>query len=169
MTNLKNRLIYVMGVSGSGKTTIGQLLGQELGLPFYDGDDFHPPQNIQKMKSGQALQDEDRHDWLVNIHTFAQSLLQDQGGIIACSALKEKYRKLLSQNIAAQCFWVFLEGDFKVIQERMQKREGHFMPAKLLESQFEALEKPSPAIYIDIQNTPETIIQLILKELNDVR
>ncbi|MEO1653262.1 MAG: gluconokinase, partial [Bacteroidota bacterium] len=106
------QIIFVMGVSGSGKSTIGRLLGQTLRVPFFDADDFHPPENIQKMENGIALNDEDRHIWLEKIRAKAESGIQQESIIFACSALKEKYRIFLSQGRTHQVKWIYLAGDF---------------------------------------------------------
>jgi carbohydrate kinase (thermoresistant glucokinase family) len=158
-------VIYIMGVSGSGKTTIGEMLSIKTGLPFFDADDFHPLTNKQKMKAGIALNDEDRKPWLANLHQLAVDQSAINGAIIACSALKEKYRQLLTTNVQ-QPFWIFLQGNYEIIHDRIEKRNGHFMPAQLLQSQFDSLEIPVDAFTADIQNEPEKIIDLILKYLH---
>jgi len=158
------KVIFIMGVAGSGKTTIGKLLATKTGFTFYDADDFHPRQNIDKMKNGQALTDEDRWPWLQNIHSFISKAIDSHSVIVACSALKQVYRNCLSNGITNQCRWVFLKGDFETILYRMQKRTGHFMPAALLQSQFDIVEHPSNSIEIDILKTPGEIAdQIILK------
>lgn len=105
-------IIFVMGVSGSGKTTIGKLLSERSGLPFFDGDDFHPVKNIEKMKSGRPLDDNDREGWLQAINHAAKAAALQNGGIFACSALKAVYRRLLETGIESRIAWVFLHGDF---------------------------------------------------------
>lgn len=155
-----------MGVSGVGKTTVGSLLAKALHLPFFDGDDFHPTENVQKMKNGNALNDEDRQEWLNRLNSLASKQLESKkGGIIACSALKEKYRKLLIQNIESRVEWIYLKGTFEQIQERIQTREGHFMPTHLLQSQFDTLEAPTNAHSISIDASPEEIVTRIKKNL----
>ncbi len=154
-----------MGVSGSGKTTVGQQLAERLKLPFYDADDFHPEANIQKMKSGQALNDEDRQPWLERLSELAQKETQNKGAVITCSALKEKYRIVLNQNIENQAQWVFLDGTFETILERVNKRPGHFMPPELLQSQFDTLERPKNAITFSILVPPNQIVDHILKQV----
>jgi carbohydrate kinase (thermoresistant glucokinase family) len=153
-----------MGVSGSGKTTVGALLAQKLSFRFYDGDDYHSKKNIKKMASGQALTDADRREWLLRLNGLACSN-QNDGAVIVCSALKESYRQLLSQEIEEKCRFVFLSGTFEEIMDRMQKRVGHFMPPTLLRSQFATLESPKGAIVVSIKNTPEAIVSTILDEL----
>lgn len=149
-------IIYIMGVSGSGKTTVGRLLSERTGIPFFDGDDFHPLFNKEKMKAGIPLTDEDRQDWLLQLHALAEEESKNKGAIIACSALKEKYRQLLSANLHKP-FWVFLTGSFELIQERLTNRTGHFMPPALLQSQFDALEIPQDVFTADVKQEPELI------------
>ena len=149
-------MVYiVMGVSGCGKSTVGELLARELQLPFYDGDDFHPQSNIDKMAAGNPLNDDDRQPWLeILAHTIKNWNLTG-GAVLACSALKEKYRETLAQ--FGECKFVFLDGSKELILGRMQTRE-HFMPAALLNSQFDTLEKPVNAIRVDINLSFEEII-----------
>lgn len=162
---MTRQIIFIMGVSGSGKTTIGQLLAQELGLPFFDADDFHPMENVEKMKEGNPLNDEDRAPWLDNLNQLATEQLEQKGGIITCSALKEKYRIRLEDGLSESPKWIFLNGDFEMILKRMNQREGHYMPASLLQSQFDALEIPANAFEIDIALQPAAIVENILSRL----
>jgi len=155
-------IYFIMGVSGCGKTTIGKQLAQQLGIPFFDGDDFHPPANIRKMASGKALDDNDRQDWLEAIAQKAQQQARLQGAIFACSALKAHYRRILDQGLSSPPNWIFLKGDFDLIQQRMQERKKHFMPPHLLQSQFDILEHPEEAFEIDISRPTEEIIETIL-------
>lgn len=155
-----------MGVSGSGKTTIGKLLATRMGWLFYDADDFHPVNNIEKMKAGTPLTDEDREPWLDAIHEFAGKKTETNSIVFACSALKEHYRQRLSENIEQYCKWVYLKGDFKTIQQRLQHRENHYMPPALLQSQFDALELPAHAIIVDIAQTPEQIVDQLVVQLS---
>ncbi|KGL61781.1 NADP-dependent phosphogluconate dehydrogenase [Polaribacter sp. Hel1_85] len=154
-----------MGVSGCGKSTIGKLLAQELNIPFFDGDDFHPKNNIAKMSSGKALNDDDRLGWLQTLNKLAIKQLGDKGCVIVCSALKESYRNILKTNIECSSKWVFLNGSFKQIRERINARKGHFMSSDLLKSQFDTLEEPKNSIEIDISLSPGKIIKKIKKEL----
>lgn len=162
----QNSIYYILGVSGSGKTTIGKLLAKEFNISFYDADDFHPEANIQKMQSGQALNDEDRQGWLEAIRDFSFTALEKESMVIACSALKEKYRKVLTGNQQKNITWIYLDGSFDLIDARMKARTAHFMPAALLRSQFEALEIPEYGIHVSIQSTPSQIVQNILNQLN---
>lgn len=154
-----------MGVSGSGKTTIGRLLSAKTGYPFYDADSFHSPENIEKMKAGEQLTDTDRLPWLINIHTFVEGEIKNRSVIIACSALKQSYRKLLEKQLENQCRWVFLKGDFNMIMNRMKNRTDHFMPTDLLQSQFDTLEVPDNSIEADITMKPESIVDLIISKI----
>lgn len=159
-------IIFVMGVSGTGKSTIGRLLSDATQLPFFDGDDFHPIENIRKMQSGQALNDTDRQGWLEALHALALKQEQEAGAIIACSALKQKYRDLLENGLQNLCFWVFLSGSFETIYARMQARSQHFMPVELLQSQLETLEPPQNALELDIALSPAAMIQRIVQALD---
>lgn len=161
----ENTIFYVMGVSGCGKSTIGKLLAARLELSFADGDDFHPAANVRKMEAGLPLDDGDRIGWLAAIYAFAKKQLEQGGAVIACSALKEKYREQLSQGIERQVVWIYLKGDYKLIFERMQARDGHFMPSSLLKSQFATLEEPTQAIIVNIGESPEAIVEKIYHSL----
>ncbi|REE80793.1 6-phosphogluconate dehydrogenase [Lutibacter oceani] len=154
-------MIYVMGVSGCGKTTIGKLLAEEFKLPFFDGDDFHPKNNIKKMSEGKPLNDADREGWLQILNKLAVAQFQDKGCVIACSALKESYRTILNSNLESNVKWVYLNGTFNEIYSRVSKRKNHFMPPELLKSQFEILETPRNCIEVCITKTPLEIIKTI--------
>lgn len=150
-----------MGVSGSGKSTIGKLLSQEFNIPFYDGDDFHPKENIEKMSSGRPLNDKDRQSWLEALNGLALKELKKSNCIIVCSALKQKYREILIQNIETQSEWIYLSGSYDLISKRLNSRENHFMPSDLLKSQFDILEEPRDALRVDISLSPNEIIKTI--------
>jgi len=155
-------LIYiVMGVSGCGKSTIGKLLASTLKISFFDGDDFHPEANVQKMASGIPLNDEDRKDWLQKLNKISIEHIAS-GAVIACSALKETYRDQLNQNLGKQMVFVYLKGTFEEIHARLKKRQDHYMPIELLKSQFETLEAPADAIQVSINHSPDEIISEIL-------
>lgn len=154
-----------MGVSGSGKSTIGNLLAQDLNIPFFDGDDFHPESNISKMSSGQPLNDNDRQIWLETLNNLAKQQLIENSCIIVCSALKQKYREILNRDIKNKTKWIFLTGSIKQISERLNSRKGHFMTSKLLKSQFDALEEPKEALRVDISLKPEIIIKTIKNKI----
>lgn len=158
-------IIYIMGVSGSGKTTIGKLLSQKTGIPFFDADDFHSTANKEKMKNAVPLTDKDREDWLETINSLAKKQTGSNGAIIACSALKEKYRDVLNNGIINP-LWVLLQGSYIQIKERMENRSGHYMPVELLTSQFESMETPDSALKIDVANSPEEIVDQIKRNLS---
>ena len=159
--------VVVMGVSGSGKSTIGHLLAERLGCPFYDGDDYHPAANVAKMAAGIPLDDDDRADWLAALAALiAAGLSRGERGVIACSALRKRYRDVLGPDPRRVRF-VYLRGDFAAIQARLQSREGHFMRAELLQSQFEALEEPDEAIVVDTSLEPDRILDTIMEQLMD--
>lgn len=162
---MKPAIIYIMGVSGSGKTTIGKELSVETGFPFFDADDYHPASNKKKMKSGQALTDDDRQTWLVKVNQVAGENSLRSGAIIACSALREKYREVLARDIKIPVYWIFLQGDFELIRERMKSRKDHFMPVSLLQSQFDTLEHPDNALVVDIRKKPAEIAADIVRRL----
>ena len=146
-----------MGVAGSGKTTVGRLLAQEMGWEFYEGDQYHPPENIAKMASGIPLGDADRWPWLRRLRDLIAGLEADGGSaVIACSALKQSYRDLLGEGGAAVTF-VYLKGGGELIGQRLARREGHFMPTSLLNSQFADLEEPQDAITAEVDQPPEAI------------
>jgi len=154
-----------MGVSGVGKSTIGELLSKELNIPFLDGDEYHPKENIAKMASGKPLNDQDRYGWLVTLNDLAKKQLEGGSCVIVCSALKQKYREQLCQDIEEQTKWIHLSGSFETIYNRVNSRKDHFMPSELLQSQFDTLEEPKNAITVDVKLLPEEIIDKINEEL----
>jgi carbohydrate kinase (thermoresistant glucokinase family) len=158
---MEARIIYIMGVSGAGKTLIGKILSERTGIPFFDADDFHPEANKIKMSSGKPLDDNDRNGWLLRLHELTLEEARKKGAIIACSALKEKYRRTLDTGIPAPVDWVWLNGNYELILQRLQERKGHFMPESLLRSQFETMEPPGNALVIDIGKSPENIVSEI--------
>ncbi len=154
-------VIILMGVSGSGKTTVGELLAEDLGWVFYDADDFHPQSNIDKMSHGIPLTDADRSAWLAILHKMIASLLEKgQSAVLACSALKRSYREELGAD-RPNVKLVFLKGSFELIKQRMMLRKEHFMKVGMLPSQFEDLEEPTPeeALIVSIDQTPEAIVK----------
>ncbi len=162
-------IVVLMGVSGTGKTAVGKLLSERLGWPLFDADDFHPPANIEKMRSGMPLADDDRWPWLDRLNGLLKDKeLHGESALLACSALKQKYR----DRLAAGCSdlrWVHLKGSFELIESRIKARKGHYMKAGLLESQFAALEEPVDAITADISAAPEAIADAVEAALNGAR
>jgi gluconokinase len=162
------RAILVMGVSGSGKTTFGTALAQELNWGFADADDYHPPSNVQKMARGEALTDADREPWLLRLHALIeQHLLENQPFVLACSALKASYRETLTANLEGVQV-VFLNGSRELIAQRMNTRQ-HFMPPSLLESQLNTLEPPVDAIVLDAGLPIENMIRQAITQLSVTR
>ncbi len=168
-------IAIVMGVSGSGKSTVGMLLAHSLHWEFEDADWFHPASNVDKMHSGIPLTDEDRRPWLVAIAAWIDKTRRAGGhGVIACSALKRRYRDVLIGD-RADVRLVYLEGDERLIARRIATRHEHFMPASLLHSQFTALEEPGPdenPIVVSVEPQPREIVTRILSALKmaeDVR
>ena len=157
--------VVVMGVSGSGKTTVGELLAARMGWRFYDGDKFHPPENVAKMAAGTPLDDADRAGWLaVLAGLMRDGLGRGDSGVIACSALKEKYRDDLRVD-PARVHFVYLKGSFDLIWERMLRRQNHYMKASMLQSQFATLEEPEGVLTCDITPPPEQIVDEIIAGL----
>lgn len=151
-------IILVMGVSGSGKTTIGKLLAESLGWQFSDADDYHCRENIAKMSQNIPLTDAERLPWLAILQNAIDTWLEQQENrVLACSALKDSYRQMLWRD-PQQMRLVYLKGSPDLIAERMQQRLNHFMPGKLLNTQFEILEEPKTALYVDVENSPLEII-----------
>jgi carbohydrate kinase (thermoresistant glucokinase family) len=159
--------VLVMGVTGSGKSTVAKSLATSLNLSFIEADEFHPASNIQKMSSGIPLTDDDRYPWLLTLNHELKKY--QEGAVLACSALKESYRNILRTGLPGLFHIVFLEGTYEKILSHMMKREGHHMPGTLLRSQFETLEAPSNAQTISIEHTPEHIVGLVLKEVTSLR
>jgi len=154
-----------MGVSGSGKSTIAEGIAEKLGWQYFDADDYHPKENIDKMASGNPLNDADRLPWLQSLHNLiSENIKESKPCTLACSALKESYRDILKQDGLAIAY---LQGDFDTIWQRMQEREGHYMKAEMLQSQFDALEEPSEdsAFIVSLQHTPEQLVDKITKHL----
>jgi gluconokinase len=157
-------VVIVMGVAGSGKTTVGRLLAQRMGWPFLDADDFHPPENVEKMRQGIGLTDAERLPWLDALAARIRSLVDaGDSAVVACSALKEAYRERLALDPAVR--FVHLHGDFDLIRKRLAERKGHYAHADLLASQFEALEPPRGVPTFDVAPPPEAIVEEIRKAL----
>lgn len=157
--------VIVMGVSGSGKTTVGEKLAAKLGWRYFDADDFHPPANVEKMRSGTPLHDEDRWPWLQALNDLLkQHAARGENVVLGCSALKHIYREGMSDHVP-DVKWVYLKGDFDLIQSRLQARQHRYMPMSLLESQFATLEEPKDAIVVDIHPDPDEICENIVRAL----
>jgi carbohydrate kinase (thermoresistant glucokinase family) len=167
-TTGKPVIAIVMGVSGSGKTTVAVLLAAALGCQFQEGDDFHPPANVEKMRSGQPLNDADRLPWLRKIAEEIDGWrARGESGVLTCSALKRSYRDIIIGD-RADVTLVYLKGDYDLIHRRMAGRQKHFMPMKLLDSQFAALEEPTPdehPIVVDVTARPPEIVADIVHQL----
>ncbi|HET8826603.1 MAG TPA: gluconokinase [Terriglobales bacterium] len=156
-------VLVIMGVVGSGKTTVGTLLAQKLGWEFADADDFHPPQNIRKIRDGVALTDADRAPWLAAMRSAIQKWQKEgKSVVLACSALKHSYREELR---AGDVRFVYLKGNAHLIAQRLHARRGHFATDSILESQFADLQEPQDALAVSIAQTPEAIVAGIIDNL----
>jgi gluconokinase len=162
-------IVVVMGAAGCGKTTIGQLLAERLGVVYAEADSFHPPANVAKMASGQALDDDDRYPWLRAIADWIRARsCAGEGAVVSCSALKYRYRDLLRQGYA-KVWFLHLEADPDLITRRVAERSGHFMPASLVNSQFQALEPLRPdeaGAVVDASASPEGIVRTAVARLS---
>jgi len=159
-------IVVVMGVTGSGKTTVGSLLAQQLGWEFADADSFHSPENVEKMRLGIPLGDADRAPWLNSLrHAIEQWIAGRKNVVLACSALKNSYRERLS--VSSEVKFVYLKGSYDLIDRRLKLRHGHFATDKILAGQFADLEEPEPseAVAIDIDQTAEAIVSEIRSRL----
>jgi carbohydrate kinase (thermoresistant glucokinase family) len=159
-------IVIVMGVSGSGKSTVGLRLAQALHLPFHDADDFHSAANVAKMRGGTPLTDEDRAGWLAALAAGLGAWEVAGGAVLACSALKEKYRAVLQAAVAAPIRWVVLHGEKELLAERLRARPGHYMGAALLDSQLAALEVPAYGLHLPIGAPPDALVADALAYLN---
>jgi gluconokinase len=158
-------IVAVMGVTGSGKTTVGSLLAKRLGWEYADADDFHSPENKDKMHRGIPLTDADRLPWLAAIHDYlVRAESEHRNLVLACSALKQSYRQLLFHGVAVRL--VYLKGTYELIDERLRMRKGHFADDKILGAQFADLEEPTDAVVVDIHPDPERIVDEICRRLN---
>jgi gluconokinase len=158
-------VVLLMGVSGAGKTTIGERLAAELGWAFHDGDDFHPPANVEKMRRGIPLTDDDRRPWLEALRDRIAALAgKGESAVVACSALKAAYRDVLRRG-RADVRIVYLKGSYDLIDARLRDRPGHFFDPTLLASQFDALEEPLDAIAVDVGQGPGEVVAEIRRRL----
>lgn len=155
-------VLILMGVTASGKTTIGRRLSRRLGWPFYDADAFHPPANIAKMSRGEPLTDEDRAPWLAALHEqIARHVGEESSAVLACSALKTAYRDILRGSLSGVEF-IYLKADADVLQRRLDQRQGHFMPRTMLPSQLAALEEPQDGLTVDASlPVPHLVHQIV--------
>jgi len=157
-------IVIVMGVTGAGKTTVGQLLADKLGWQFADGDDFHPLANVEKMRRGIPLTDDDRRPWLAQLRTQIQAwIAQHRNVVLACSALKQSYRDEL--RTGPEVRFVYLKGSPELISRRLQSRHGHFAGAQILAGQFADLEEPADAVTVDVSADPSKIVAEISQKL----
>ena len=160
-------ILVVCGVSGVGKTTIGRLLAEALELPFYDADDFHPASNVEKMSNGIPLDDGDRRPWLDTLASHLYAWEKEGGAVLACSALKERYRTILGSRCGERIRWIVLHANEKVLADRMASRTGHFFDRQLLGSQLDTLEIPDYGWLIDVQPSPQEIVNELLMRLRN--
>ncbi len=159
-------ILVVMGVSGCGKTTVGKLIADHLRWPYFEGDDFHSKANIEKMSQGIPLTDEDRAGWLEAIAKRMQEIEQEsKSAVFTCSALKNSYREKLASGPASIQF-IYLRGDYETIRQRLETRQGHYMKAALLKSQFEILEEPQDAWVFDVTTPPLDIAHEVARVIN---
>jgi gluconokinase len=157
-------IIVLMGVTGSGKSTVGKLLAQQIGWKFFEGDDFHSPANIEKMRRGVPLNDDDRRPWLEAIRESIRKMAErSENAVIACSALKHSYRQML--RITGEVVFVYLKANIDTVRERLRNRTGHFMNPDLIQSQFDTLEESEQALRVDASLPPGEIVRRIRTQL----
>ncbi len=174
MTLVSARIVIVMGVSGSGKSTTGQAIARQLHAPFLDGDQFHPPANVEKMRAGTPLTDEDRWPWLERLAQALREAAEPKGVAVgACSALRRIYRDYLVEKAGEPILFVYLDGSKELIASRMATRQHEYMPAALLDSQFATLEVPDPAVenvmVVPITDSVDKITRAVLKNLEHLK
>ncbi len=158
-------VVVVMGVSGSGKSTIGRALAKRLGVPYIEGDNFHPQANVDKMAAGTPLNDEDRLPWLLALHAVLAKAETTGGCVMACSALKASYRLILSRGLSSKPHLLYLHGSKELLLERLNDREGHFFPPELLDSQLETLEVPKDAVRVSIALPVDELVDTAERKL----
>jgi gluconokinase len=165
MPNDNPQAVVLMGVAGSGKTAVGKQVAEKLHWLFLDADNFHPPANIEKMKHGIPLNDADRAPWLQRLHDELQHQINDRRSVIlACSALKESYRRILRDETLPPTF-IYLDVDPETIKERLSHRSAHFFPKELMDSQFAALEKPKDAVLVDARKPLAEVVDAVIQVL----
>ncbi|MFO0841658.1 MAG: gluconokinase [Gemmataceae bacterium] len=159
-------VVVLMGVSGSGKTTVGKVLAAKLGWAFVEGDDYHPPSNVEKMRAGTPLTDDDRRPWLAALRERVdQAIAAGEDIVLACSALKHSYQDYLERDDPTRIHYVYLHGTEELIKERLGGRKGHFMNPGLLHSQFETLEPPTDAIRVEVAGSPDEVADEVRRKL----
>ncbi|MBU2978133.1 gluconokinase [Alteromonas sp. C1M14] len=161
-------IIIVAGVSGTGKSTIGKAISEHLHLPFFDADDFHPQSNINKMQSGLALTDEDRWPWLEKLAALLTQYQHLKGAVLACSALKECYRGVLTHHGTLPVQWIMLTGSAELLQQRLSARENHFFDGRLLATQLATLELPDYGLTVDVSDPVETVVDKAIDYIQKV-
>ena len=167
LRELEGPVIVMMGVAGTGKSTVGRALADATGWVFLDADDFHSEENLQKMRRGVPLTDVDRWPWLRELSEKLRTYqAKGEGCILACSALKQSYRTLL-EDAAPGAYWFFLNGPTDLIESRLRLRSDHYMRADMLQSQIRDLEQPSRAIYLDIRQSVEELLHCVRNNLVD--
>ncbi len=160
--------LIIMGVAGAGKTVVGRHLAARLDHPFLDADDFHPPANREKMAGGLPLSDEDRKEWLLSLNReMAHAQHHRQRLVLACSALKESHRILLSRGLLPLPLWIVLHGPPEVVRQRMRRRRGHFFPTQLIESQFDAFQLPRYGLRLDLRHPVDENVERIVGWLSE--
>lgn len=174
MPLIPSRIIIVMGVSSSGKSTVGQSIARRLHVPFLDGDGYHPEANVEKMRAGIPLDDEDRWPWLERLAGAMHEAAERKGAAVgACSSLKRAYRQFLTEQAGEPILFVYLEGSREVIGERMARRSHEYMPPSLLDSQFATLEVPDPAsenvLIVPVTDSVEQITRTVIKSLDHLK
>lgn len=165
--------LFILGVSGTGKTTVGQAVSSQIGKPFIEGDEFHPSENVKKMSSGIPLNDDDRFPWLAAIAQSARETAATHGGVVvACSGLKKAYRDILRQQASEEVIMVLLEGEPALLRQRHEGRKGHFMPPSMLDSQLDTLEVPTSdelVLSVHVDASISDIAHQVIEFLNKLR
>lgn len=157
-------IFIVMGVSGSGKSTVGKAISEKLSIKFFEGDEYHPAENVEKMKTGTPLNDEDRLPWLMCLKKIIEeALAKKESIVISCSALKQAYRNILKVNDEVK--FIYLKGSYDMIEQRMKARTNHFFKPGLLKSQFDALEEPVDALNVDISDSTGAVVAEVISKI----